>query len=270
MKRIKSSFALMAVLCMALISCNKHSAEPDPKPDLPPAVPSIETLKLDLSTVPIQDTKGLTDSCKILSRLYSSFLKFFTEINEAVINVPTAGLEIVASAEPTNDGGIWSWSVSDWNFIGQQYVVSLLGEEQAGKMVWNLNVSRDGTGGFQNYTWITGWSEKDGSAGQWNVRVSPYDTDVLVTSDWTASEGRLETCRLTYSLEHSIGSIGAFFNNSFIEYSHTTSAPEYSESLSVSYFQIGNISAGFDLEWDAESGACHFRFGPNAGWHDMN
>ena len=226
-----------------------------------PAVPAVSTLKIEFPTLSRIETKGAAeDSFKLL---YTALVDIWMGLYENMLNVPMGALEIVASAEPTYDGGVWTWRVSDYNCIGQQYVVALAGTEVGEKVDWKLSVTRDGFGGFQNYTWIEGWSEKDGSAGQWSVRVSPHDTDVLVTSDWIAADGHLLTCRNTYSLEHAMGSLGAFFNGSYVEYSAFATDERFSHSMKICYFQIGDHEVALNLEWNPDTKA--FRTSMNGG-----
>ena len=206
-------------------------------------------------------TKGVAEDT--FRHLYETIVDIWMNLYENMLNVPMGALEIVASAEPTNDGGVWTWNVSDYNCIGQKYAVALTGTEAGEKVNWALSVTRDGTGGFKNYTWLEGWSAKDGSEGQWFVRVSPHDTDVLVTSDWTAENGRLLACRNTYSLEHAMGGIGAFFNGSYVEYSASATDERFNNSLKICYFQIGDYEVGLNLEWNPETNA--FRSCMNGG-----
>ena len=251
---------ILAVSCALLLatSCEKE----DDFSQKAPAVPAISTLKIDFPEVKGIGTKAFSaeDSFR---HLYDAFVNIWMDLYENMLNVPMGALEIVASAEPTFDGGVWTWSVSDYNCIGQKYAVNLACTEAGSKVDWKLSVTRDGLGGFQNYTWIEGWSEKDGSAGQWSVRVSPHDTDVLVTSDWTAADGRLLSCRNTYNLSHAMGSIGAFFNGSYVEYSASPTDERFNNSLKISYFQIGNHEVGLNLEWNPETNA--FRSSMNGG-----
>lgn len=252
-------FAFIIALCAFALatSCQKdeHFSE------TAPTVPGISTLKIDFPDLHQMETKGIVEDS--FRYLYKTFVDIWMNLYENMLNVPMGALEIVGSAEPTYDGGVWTWNISDYNCIGQKYAVALAGTETQGKVDWALSVSRDGIGGFQNYTWLEGWSEKDGSAGQWSVRVSPDDVDVVVTSDWTAENGRLLTCRNTYSLEHALGGIGAFFNGSYVEYSASATDERFNNSLKISYFQIGNLEIALNLEWNPETNK--FRTRMNGG-----
>lgn len=237
-------------------SCEKDNASKEA-----PNVPDISTLKIDFPSISTLETKsGAKDT---FHQLYGTIVQIWMNMYENMLNVPMGALEIVASAEPSCEGGVWTWRVSDYNCIGQKYSVALTGTEVRNKINWELSVTRDGTGGFRNYTWIEGWSKKDGSAGQWSVRVSPKDTDVMVTSDWTASDGHLLTCRNTYSLKHAIGGIDAFFNGSYVEYSAFATDERFTNSLKINYFQIGDLEVGLGLEWNPDTNA--FRTCMNGG-----
>lgn len=245
------SIALTAAAVLSLtVSCNNDDYEFSEKA---PEVPDVSTLKIDFPELSPTETRGFAeDSFRIL---YETAVSIWMNIYESMLNVPMGALEIVASAEPTYDGGVWTWNISDYNCIGQKYAVALEGVEARNRINWKLSVSRSGFGGFQNYTWIEGWSKKDGSAGEWTVRVSPNDTDVMVTSTWTAADGHLKTCRNTYDLKHAIGGIGEFFNGSYVEYSASATDERFSKSMKISYFQIGNLEVGLNLEWNPETKA---------------
>ncbi|MDO5443116.1 MAG: hypothetical protein Q4G10_05545 [Bacteroidia bacterium] len=260
----KIVYLIFAIAAMTLVSCSKNDDVQNASKA--PIMPPVESLRMDLPS--LQSTKGSVEDAavELFKAIYNEFVNIFLEINESIVRVPLEGFEMVAQAQPTENGGVWTWSVSDTNIIGQRYNVSLAGEEITGdKVLWNLSVSKDGLGGFQNYTWIDGWSELDGSAGQWQVRVSPDCTDVLVTSDWTASGGQLQSCRVTYNLEHAVGSVGQFFNGSYIEYLNSATDEHYKESLKIQYFQIGHIGVDLNLEWNEFTGACRIKFG-HSGW----
>lgn len=255
----KTLFVILAasLLCLAANSCRKDDAGSAPK------VPSVETLKIDLSSIPAtkagQHSEAITGIVEVLDNVWGY-------IYEQIINVPLKGLEIVADAHPVRDGHVWTWKVSDCNYMGQVYEVLLTGREHGNKVDWELSVSRDGFGGYQNYTWITGWSRKDGSEGQWSVSVGPNDMDLLVTSDWQVKDGSVCDCKLTYNLEHALGTFGAFFNGSYIEYIKGASDNAYTDTLIVNYFQIGNIEVDATIEWNSRTHACRFRMGHSGDW----
>lgn len=253
-----NTIALIAVLGALSLAT---SCQKDDFSETAPVVPDVSTLKIEFPDLQQLETKGLVEDS--FHFLYKTIVDIWMDLYENMLNVPMGALEIVGSAEPSYDGGVWTWSVSDYNCIGQKYAVALAGAEAGEKVNWELSVTRDGFGGFQNYTWLEGWSKKDGTAGQWSVRVSPDDVDVLVTSDWTASNGRLQTCRNTYSLEHALGGIGAFFNGSYVEYSASATDERFNNSLKISYFQIGNHEVALNLEWNPETNA--FRTSMNGG-----
>lgn len=261
MKNFLKTALVAGILCLAMSSCQKDDSGRAPR------IPSVETVRIDLSSLPV--TKA-GPSSETLAGLVDVLDNIWGHIYQQLINIPVGGLEIVADAQPVRDGNVWTWKVSDYNCLGQKYEVALVGKERGNKVEWELSVSRNGLGGFQNYTWITGWSKKDGSEGQWMVSVGPGDTDVLVTSDWKAENGTVMDCRLTYNLGHAIGHIGSFFNGSYIEYINGASDNAYTNTLVARYFQIGHIEAGATVEWNYRTGACRFRFGDSPNWIEYN
>lgn len=245
------------ILCVAASSCQKDDVASAPR------IPSIETLRIDFSAIP--STKaGYHD--KEYAELVDVLENVWNHIYDHVVDVPLRGLEIVADARPVRDGHLWTWKVSDNDFLGRTYEVTLTGREHGSKVDWALSVSRNGFGGFQNYTWITGWSKKDGSEGQWSVSVGPDDLDLLVTSDWKVKDGSVSSCRLTYNLSHALGTIGAFFNGSYIEYFKGASDNAYTDTLQMCYYQLGHIAVDATVEWNSRTRACRFKRGQSENW----
>lgn len=258
MKRLFSVIASACAICFAVASCQKDDSANAPK------VPSVETIRIDLSTLPV--TKS--DNSEALASLVSSLNEFWGYIYDQIINIPVKGLEIVAGVQPVQDGNSYTWKVSDTNIAGQTYDVTLTGVVISDKVNWELSVSRDGTGGFQNYTWITGWSMKDGSQGEWYVTVGPGDLDLLVTSSWTAADGEVQSCKLTYNLNHALGTLGSFFSGSYIEYIKGASDNAYTSTLNIHYSLIANITGDIIVEWNTRTKACRFKVSGTNNWVD--
>ena len=282
MKKLYASLVVAGCICLAAISCEKDNTVRQA-----PVIPSVETIKIDLSAIPVtKTTKAGETTTKVTEvgaismmgpetkasvfEAVTGFTGVLTNlwyyIYEDVLNIPIEGLSIVSDAQPTDEGGIWLWEVSDYDYLGQLYDVKLTGEEKGKKVLWELNVSCDGLNGYQNYTWITGWSLKDGSAGQWSVNASPNNTDILIKSDWLAENGEVQSCRITYDLAHGKGTLSEFYNGSYIEYAHAATDPAYDKTLYVNYFQIGDINANATVEWNGTTQLCRYKLG-NSDWY---
>lgn len=267
---------------LMFVSCEKEQNKSVPVP------PSVASLEVDLSSFSQASTKAGDSSLEEIFTFASTKAgdstldEFFTfastqvlqnwmTIYEKIINLPVYAYNLVINSEPTPSGNGYVWNCSYKDSFGQTYEVNLYGENVGERVNWQLNVSKKGLLGFEDFTWIEGWSSIDGKNGQWSVRVSPIDTDVVVKSDWSSSaEGKVERVKLTYTLNHLCLGINPFFNGSYIEYLAEATDPAYDSSITANYNHMGEAFWTVLLEWNSLNGAGRVqsqnRFG-DSSWH---
>ena len=261
----------MAVVLPAFIfaSCSKS----DKTAPVPPAA---ESLAVDFSAFNSAATKALSsdDLESFYEFVSTNVLANWVNIFDGIINIPVeAYKQLLISSAPVQDGKGWTWTAAYTDALEQVYTVELYGEEAGNNVNWEVRVSKDGLLGYEDFAWVTGWSAKDGSNGQWNVKVNPLDTDVLVTLDWTASAGKVDTVKITYDLEHLLGDIATFFNDSYIVYSTSATDDAYDHSITAYYNQMGLGFWQVDIEWNSKSGAgrvCSKNQYGDSEWHCWN
>ncbi len=239
--------------------------------------PSVESLSIDFAKIPIKPSAtkagdnidpGYTND---LSPITDVIYDIWQHIYNSIIDIPVNCFEAVVSVQPVENGkGEWLWETTVTNAF-HTYTVSLIGVEKGKKVNWELQVSRDGLGGFRNYTWITGWSYKDGSAGAWDISVGPHDTSVMITAEWAAVNHDVQSVKLTYNLDHKCGMISEFFNGSYVELLHNASDPAYDCTLIFHYNQnIINLNIDAVIEWNSTTGNCRVtcnKVYSDANWH---
>lgn len=249
---MKKFLTLAAISMLLLASCQKKESEMTA-----PIPPSAESLAIDLDLFRTDETKslgGAADSFEYVSvKIVANWLNIFDNI----INVPVeAYKQLIVSAVPVQNGKGWTWTIDYKDVFNQHYTVTLYGEEIEDKVNWELRVScNDGAEHYENFTWLTGWSSKDGKSGQWQILVGPNDAEVLVTADWAVNGKRDSTVKLTYHLDHQIWGIPRLFNESYIIYSTTTSDATYDTSIESYYNHEGLGFWKVNVEWNSVTGA---------------
>jgi len=264
---MKRFLVAMTIAMSALLfaSCEKDNHAPVP--------PAAETLALDFTSFQSTPTKANTaeDVDEFFTFASTQVIANWLTIFEQIINIPVeAYRQLVISSVPVESGKGWTWTVAYTDALKQQYTVVLYGEDKGSKTNWEVRVSKDGLLGYEDFAWVTGWSSKDGHMGQWNVKVNPLDTDVLVTIDWAASEQKVESVKVTYQLDHLCFGINPFFNSSYVIYSASATDEAYDSSISAYYGQMNQTFIQVNIEWNSTTGAgrinCQSQFGDSL-WH---
>lgn len=265
---MKKFLTLVILSIVLLASCGKDDSNA-------PVLPEAETLSVNLDSFRDNGTKadgGTGDFFAYVSvKVVSNWLHIF----DNVINVPVeAYKQLVVSAVPVKSGKGWTWTVDYRDYFGVHYTVELYGEEKHNKVYWDLRVSKnDGEDWYKDFPWISGWSTKDGKSGQWEVRVNPYDMDIMLTSDWEVRGPKDRTVLLTYKLTHQYWGISQLINESYLRYSTTASDAAYDSSIESCYNHDGIGSWSVNVEWNSVTGAGRVmsssRFG-DTSWHSWS
>lgn len=170
------------------------------------------------------------------------------------------------NVEPQNIDGTWVWENAY-----KTYSIRLVATESGNKYYWELQVAGASKYRTEYFTWITGWSKKNGSEGAWNILVGPDDTDVFITSEWEVRRDEMARVTLTCKVSHAIGTIGEFFNDSSITYLRGASDNAYDSTLDIVYCQIGLVPVEVTVEWNTKTGDCRVMsplFYFDSKWHE--
>lgn len=255
MKKLVKIIFVSVLSVVLASSCTKEdfgSRAPEP--------PSMGTLKIDYSAIPSESKIKALDINPA-----SIYLKFWNGIYESIINIPIRGFQSCLKVAPEYIDGEWIW-----NSCFKTYNIRLVACEQGNKYVWELQVAGFSGRETEYFTWIKGWSSRNGKNGEWSILIGPDDTDVFITSVWTAKEGEVTSATFTCSVDHMIGSFGEFFNDSSITYLHSASDNAYDSTLEITYAQIGNILINVTVEWNSRTGDCRIRNAFDGAWHDWD
>ncbi|MCQ2147694.1 MAG: hypothetical protein MJZ16_09280 [Bacteroidales bacterium] len=257
MKFFRTIFAILS-LGFILTGCVKESEPVTP--------PSPETLKLDLSA--LSATTKAPEDDNFFTYASSNVLCNWHKIISDIACIPLKSFELVVNSTPVDQKhGTWEWNATFKEGL-VTYNVILLGTNNKDKVDWELKVSK--YNGFieeyHEFTWITGWSSKDGKKGQWNVNVSPYLATVLVSSNWEYVDNQYLKVKLTYELDLTHCGIEQLFNQSYIELSALATDNAYTAAATVHYYQIGLGMIDVFIEWNAETG--EGRIKSESKWHN--
>lgn len=262
---MRKALTLTAIALTLFASCGKDDS-------IAPVPPAAETLAIDLNSFRADNTKSPESADDFFAYVSVKVVSNWLHIFDNIINVPVeAYKQLIVSAVPVQSGKGWTWTVDYKNVFDQHYTVTLYGEELDDIVNWELRVSRnDGADCYENFTWLTGWSSKDGRDGHWEVLVGPDDLNVLVTSDWTVNDSQDKTVKLTYLLAHEYWGIPHLFNESYIVYSTTATEEAYDSSIESCYNHDGLGFWNVKVEWNRFTGCGRVmsssRFG-DSQWH---
>jgi hypothetical protein len=224
MKRITilNRLFLLALLSGCLISCGK---EDDPQAEqVAPVVPSAATLDMKIYNFSEEDaSNGRTMAEGKWNALHASLgFNIWTTIVKLQVAIPSVALNEAFKQTPTlTSNGRWLWT---YNLEAvDNYQVKLYAKNQGDQQVgWEMYLSKEG--GFQNYLWVTGTSDRSSKQGQWIVN---KEGDELMRVDWKKESSDTVTELVYTHLE-----AGSEYEGSYVKY-QTLNEGDYNVAYSV-------------------------------------
>lgn len=240
MKNFRSIIIVAAlILGFSLTSCEKND-------DVPPTVPSIESMTIDLSNFP-GNTKSLSEE-KFFSyhSLVSLSISVWSSFIDSINTIPVHAFEMTIDNEPIYEGdGSWLWSTS-YTEYGQSYTTELRGTVVKDIVNWELKFVYDYLQSQHTFVCLTGTSTLDGTSGKWEFHLNPDNDDILLTSEWTSDGETVESVKITYVLEDN-----PVFYGSYIQYSKTATDPAYDSSFVINFNTNFVGSYSLTTEWNS-------------------
>lgn len=214
MKKFLIFILIIALSGASFQSCRKHKGDP-------PALPPAESMFIDFSNfdtgkkteAAISVPKGtLTSSWE-----YAASVAFvWNSIIYINLAVPIKSFELAGDYTPSYiDDNTWQWSYSS-TVLNVTYKARLTGQIRTSDVKWEMYITREGTGGFNEFLWFNGTSKLDGTGGQWVLNLSPQSRVPVLQIDWTKSGNSVGMIKFTYI------KTGDDFKDSYIEYGLTT------------------------------------------------
>jgi hypothetical protein len=269
MKKLLSFSLVFALITVLFWGCTKSSNNP---PTLPPAssfsidFSNFKTATKSASIDP--QTKGITTNINwFLAVTNASFWNLMLTVNLAI---PVAAFNKAVENKPVYiNNNTWEWKFSV-PVIGSTYNARLTGLVKTDSIKWDMFISKDGVGSFNEFSWFTGTSALDGKGGTWILNHSQAYQDPLIKIDWKVNGTAIGSIKYTYVRELKDNGAADLFNSSFIQYGLTSGTLNafynihFNNSTTISDFKDVNI------EWNTTTHNGHikaFHYYQDNNWH---
>jgi hypothetical protein len=184
MKKLLSLLIALAIVNLMFISCEKQEDAGTP-PELPP----LESMKIDFSKFTVEEksaieTKSTESDTKANYGWASANVFIFNTILAVTLVVPIAAFATSFNQEAEFLGdATWQWKYTVEGFSGN-YHARLTGQVRDNDVKWEMYISREGVGAFDEFLWYEGTSALDGNSGEWLLYHSADFQEPLLQIDW--------------------------------------------------------------------------------------
>jgi len=194
MKKVTDLFLILIIIAGLTTGCNKDREDP---PVLPPA----ESMTIDFSNFNTEKKRSysLSKGIENVNWEFSAFVAgLWNSMIVTTLAIPVMTFNMALDAEPVyvNDR-TWEWRYEARIFTAT-YKSRLTGQIRADDIEWKMYVSREGTGGFDEFLWIQGTSKPDGTGGQWILNYSSSHKEPVLQIDWSGNGTSVEIIKYTY------------------------------------------------------------------------
>lgn len=270
MKKLFPFLVITAIISGLFLGCEK-------KKDTAPSLPPVSSMSIDFSNF-IPPTKGGITQGEVKAdksnwTIASTTAGVWNLILAINLAVPVASFGVAVNKTPVYiDNKTWEWSY-DFNVIGATYKARLTGQIRTTDVKWEMNISKDGIGAFDEILWFEGTSKLDGTSGQWILNHSQAFPEPMLQIDWTkAATAGIGIIKYTYVREKKDDRSVDPFKSSFIEYGLTTT------TLNAFYNVHQNTGASnvfndVNIEWNTTSHNGHIKanyYFQDSNWHCWN
>lgn len=212
----KLLFMVLVLLLSGVLfqNCKKDKGDP-------PVLPPKESMSIDFSN--FENTRKSDVDISVPKGTQNSNWEFaagsaiiWKAIVFTTLAVPVYSFKLAADQTPTYiDDKTWQWSYNV-SVLSITYKARLTGQIRTDDVQWKMYITREGTGGFNEFLWFEGTSKLDGSSGQWILYESPQNKVSVLQIDWSASGNQVGKIKYTYT------KAGNAFKDSYIEWGLTT------------------------------------------------
>jgi hypothetical protein len=233
---------LILVFALGFLSgCKKDKGDP-------PALPPAESMAIDFTnfeagkkSAEISLPKGVED---INWSLVYGVADFWRTIINTTLAVPVLSFKLAVDQTPSYiDNKTWQWKYT----YASVYTVRLTGQNRSTDVLWNMYITKTGSGGFGEFLWFSGTSKLDGKGGQWTLNYSPTDQVPVLEIVWTRTGTTMGTVKYTYVKTKLADKVTTNpFNTSYITYGKTTGS--FDAYYTIHYY-YSTAFADFNVEW---------------------
>ena len=247
MKKIISPLLVLFVAIGIFYGCKKDKGDP---PVLPPA----ESMTIDFSNFAsnkksleqLPSAKGTENSNWEYAATVAGVWKLIINLTLAV---PVTAFRDAADQTPEYlSEKTWQWSYSV-TYANTLYKARLTGQIRSSDVMWKMFITREGTGGFDEFLWFEGTSKNDGTGGQWILNQEPEAAITLLQIDWAKTSSSVGNIKYTYLKNDT-------FKNSYIEYGLTDKA--LNAFYNIHYFNSVKFS-DVNVEWNTTTHNGHVK-----------
>ncbi|HLN56358.1 MAG TPA: hypothetical protein VK207_10210 [Bacteroidales bacterium] len=237
---MKKLMTLCLITIFLFAGCKKDKGDP-------PVLPPEESMIIDFSNFDTQKKsadfsgfKGTENSSWEFSAISAATWKL---IVFGTLAVPVTSFQMVIDQTPEYvSGKTWQWSYTA-TIAQATYKARLTGQIMDSEVQWKMYITKDGTGGFNDFLWFEGTSAFDGKSGSWTLYNSNVNNVAILKIDWekpAADQGKI---KYTYVKNDP-------FKDSFIEYGlKTTSLNAY---YTIHYWNGAKFS-DVNIEWSTKT-----------------
>jgi hypothetical protein len=186
--------------------------------------------------------------------------------------VPVASFSVAVNHTPvllTNN--TWQWSYN-FNVIGAVYKARLTGQVRSTDVKWEMYISREGVGAFNELLWYQGTSNLDGKSGQWILNHSQQFPEPMLQIDWSATGSAVANIKYTYIRDLKDDRSPDLFKNSSIEYGLTTATLNAFYNIHQNT-GVANVFNDVFIEWNTTAHNGHIKanyYFQDDLWHCWN
>jgi hypothetical protein len=210
----KSASFLLVIILMAVIfsGCEKK--------ENPPTLPPAGTMSINFSNF-VNSKKSLSVADKTNWTLAATTAGVWNILLAVNLVIPVVSFELAVNNTPVYLDNKWVWKYN-FNGIGATYKARLTGQVISGNVKWEMYISRDGIGAFDELLWYEGTSKTDGTSGQWVLNHSQQFPEPMLQIDWEAAGSKIGKIKYTYIRDKKDDRTTEPFKGSYIQYGLTT------------------------------------------------
>lgn len=251
--------------------CEKEKDPPAPH------LPDFETMAIDFSKFTDQTKSAALNDTTMNNYVAASLTAGYWNIMIGI----TLAVPVISFAECFNHeanylgNNIWQWQY-DVNVLGATYKARMTGELKTDRVKWEMYVSREGVGAFEEFKWFEGTSSSDGTHGEWKLYHSPLVREAVLQIDWKKTGYEIGEIRYTYIRESDNGDKKQLSKNSYLEYGLTEAF--YNAFYNIHYTTRDIEAEGFldvyiewsTTEYNGRIKAAHFFPNDPDSWYCWN
>ena len=212
---MKNLVFFLAVLIVLPVFQGCETDDKETPPDIPPVETMVMNLDIfnseeDATALNLQDyirsTEVSEETLTTKNFGYAALTVVFWQLilaGNLAIPVASFGATVNQEAEFIGDA-TWQWQ---YNFQSEGvYTARLTGEVRSEEIKWEMYISKEGVGAFDEVKWYEGTSALSGNSGEWILYQNPTDPVELLQIEWQKTGDEVGSIKYKYiKEENSLG-----------------------------------------------------------------